>query len=608
MERLAARLWPFCIDFETNIAVCLPRGPSQVAAILAIWRVGGVYVPLDPDLPEERLDWQVTDCCARCVIIDAGTAWRPNSIAAIGPAETDLVALPPLSAAHPDRAAYVIYTSGSTGRPKGVTISHGSLVSYLEAVLTHLPASITSAAYTSTPAADLGHTVLFGTLWSGWTLHTLTSEQLADPDAVSIYMRTHAIDVLKIVPSHLDALLQAATPEDVLPGRCLILGGEAASATLLTSIQKLKPDCLVLNHYGPTEATVGVTVWPVIGTVADRLPLGRPLANSVVRVLDVDGNAVPPGVAGELCIAGAGLARGYLGRPGLTAERFVPDPHGMPSTRLYRTGDRARELPGGAFEFLGRLDDQVKIRGYRVEPEEVATVLRALPSVHAAAVIARPDASGEPRLMAFVVGDALDGEHLRTVLGTKLASYMVPVSITVMRSLPLTANGKIDRSALRDPEVVEATVTAPRTVEERQLLDIWRDVLKLERIGVTDNFFDLGGDSIRALHVVARARRAGLVLTPAAMLEGGTIERVVRLAASPDVADTVPAMTQTELSASDCEALVLTGLDPASILEVWPRDGISGRPAVSYGSRSGRRLSQSTAFGSARPARSGDAA
>ncbi|PTT81017.1 non-ribosomal peptide synthetase, partial [Pseudomonas sp. HMWF005] len=287
--------------------------------------------------------------------------------------------------------AYVIHTSGSTGQPKGVLVSHGALGSYVRGVLERLaPTPDSSMALVSTIAADLGFTVLFGALCSGRLLHVLPEELGFDPDRFAEYMATHRVGMLKIVPGHLAALLQAARAADVLPQHALIVGGEACSPALVERVRQLKPGCRVINHYGPSETTVGVLTHEVGELAADArcVPVGTALTGAQVYVLDDVLNSVADQVAGELYIGGDSVAQGYLNQPGLTAERFLPDPFGAPGSRVYRSGDRVRRNRQQAMEFIGRADDQVKVRGYRVEPAEVARVLLGLDGVSEAAVLA----------------------------------------------------------------------------------------------------------------------------------------------------------------------------------------------------------------------------
>ncbi|KQB61364.1 MULTISPECIES: non-ribosomal peptide synthetase, partial [Acidovorax] len=404
--------------------------------------------------------------------------------------------------------AYVIYTSGSTGQPKGVVISRGALANYVQAVLERvdLPADASQVAMVSTVAADLGHTSFFGALCSGRTLHLIPAERVFDPDAFAEYMSRHRVDALKIVPSHLQALLNAATPADVLPARRLVVGGEATRWPLLERIEALKPSCRVLNHYGPTETTVGILTQEADEALrtAGTLSVGKPLANSSAHVLDADLNPVPVGVVGELYLGGAGVARGYQARAAQTAERFVANPFSA-AERLYRTGDRVKMLEDGSLEFLGRVDDQVKVRGYRVELREVVQALQGQLGIAEAEVVAREDEDGRTQLYGYVVaqaGERIDIDGLREALARTLPEYMVPPAIMQLDALPLTANGKVDRKALPEPEEREAKrYEAPRGEVERALAEVWEQVLRVDRVGRHDNFFELGGDSILTLQI-----------------------------------------------------------------------------------------------------------
>ena len=559
--QLATRLRELGVSAETPVAVCLRRSPALVASLLAIWRAGGIYVPLDPAQPGERSAWQLKDSGARCMVTGETAAWHSAGIVRVDPADVAATSSD-VPAALADQAAYIIYTSGSTGRPKGVVVSHGAVTSYLQSLLDRVPAGIASAAYVSTPSADLGHTVLLGALWSGWTLHLMGDELVFDPDGFAAYMREHNVDALKIVPSHLGALLQAATPQDVLPGRCLFVGGEATSAELAARIASLKPRCRVINHYGPTETTVGVITRAGTDTPGAALPLGRPLAHARIHLLDVDGNPAPFGVPGEICVGGASVARGYLNRPGLTADRFLPDTSSAPGSRLYRTGDCGRQLASGEFEFLGRLDDQVKIRGHRVEPGEVAARLRALAGVRDAAVVARADQSGRLRLLGYVTGTSLDVATMRDALATDLPDHMMP-AIVILDALPLTSNGKLDRASLPEPDDMAAGGhVAPRDRKEAILARAWQSTLKRERVSVTDNFFALGGDSILTLQVIAKARRGGLKLTPKQAFEHPTIEAAARVAILIEPPPTDPSRPTKTAPVRDFD---LAGMTPAEL-------------------------------------------
>ncbi|MFG6449812.1 amino acid adenylation domain-containing protein [Roseateles sp. BYS180W] len=541
-QALAAELRARGIGAEVRVGVYAPRSIELVLGLLAVLKAGGVYVPLDPALPAERLEFQARDSGLALLLTIAGgaaPAWAAETpvltLDTSAPATATLPRAP--AAVDPRQAAYLIYTSGSTGRPKGVAIERGNLANYVDGVLGRmaLPSSAGAMAMVSTVAADLGHTVLFGALAAGRPLHLVPAELAFDPDGFAAYMREHGVEVLKIVPSHLQALLNAGMPADVLPQDLLILGGEATSWTLLARLAELRPSMRVLNHYGPTETTVGVLTQgaATASRRAATLPLGRPLPAADAYVLDADLAPVPRGRAGELYLGGAGLARGYGGRPGQTAERFVASPFDA-GARLYRSGDRVRMLDDGSLEFLGRVDDQVKIRGYRVELREVAQALQGCTGVRAAEVIARDGADGRLQLLAYAVpvdGAQLDEAALREALSASLPDYMVPAAIVVMQALPLNANGKVDRKALPDPDTASTRGEhdEPREGTERILAEVWADVLGLERVGRADNFFQLGGDSILSLKVVARARKRGVPIAPRQLFDAADLAALAGL-------------------------------------------------------------------------------
>ncbi|KGM30143.1 amino acid adenylation domain-containing protein, partial [Inquilinus limosus] len=374
-DRLARRLIARGLRPEDRVALQMGRTPEWVLGILGVLKAGGTYLPLDPAAPVERRAELVADSGARWLLVDGET---PESFGcevlrlSLEDEADDASATLPETV--PGQAGCLIYTSGSTGKPKGVVVTRGGIADYARGVLQvlDLPEGARMA-MVSTVAADLGNTVLYGALYGGGELHLIDPARVFDPDRFAETMAARRIEVLKIVPSHLQALLQARRPQDVLPAHTLVLGGEATGWPLLDRIRELAPGCRVVNHYGPTEATVGALCQPAADAwrAAGTLPIGRPLPDAAAHVLDDHLNPVPAGAAGQLYLGGPGVARGYLGRPDLTAERFMPDPFGPPGARLYRTGDRVRRLKDGSLEFLGRADDQVKIRGYRVEPGEV---------------------------------------------------------------------------------------------------------------------------------------------------------------------------------------------------------------------------------------------
>ncbi|MEO5731668.1 MAG: amino acid adenylation domain-containing protein, partial [Byssovorax sp.] len=386
-NQLAHHLRGLGVGPESVVGLAVSRSAGMIVGLLGILKAGGAYVPLDPAYPKPRLAEILGEAGAAVVVTEGRFAPSlPEGVRAVRLDDAAVVIAAEStsrleSAVSAQNLAYVLFTSGSTGKPKGVAVEHRQLVNYVRGVRARLdlPADA-SYAHVSTFSADLGNTVLFPPLVSGGCLHVIAEELTTSPDALAEYFTREGVDCLKIVPSHLAALLSAANPARILPRKLLVLGGEASTWELVARIEKLAPDCRILNHYGPTETTVGVLTYAVEKghpAASPIVPLGRPLPNSRVYVLDAQRRPSPIGVPGEIYIGGDGVARGYLGRPDLTVERFVPDPFGPAGSRLYRTGDRARYLPDGSLVFLGRTDFQVKVRGYRVELGEIEAALAA---------------------------------------------------------------------------------------------------------------------------------------------------------------------------------------------------------------------------------------
>ena len=534
VDALARHLVERGVGPEVPVAIHLDRSPEMIVSLLAVLQAGGAYVPLDVTLPGQRVAALLADVRAPVVLTEAGRVEALSATAAEAMMVTDREpggsGEPPASSApssapeqqsRAENLAYVLFTSGSTGVPKGVAIGHRQLASYVDGVSERLALPPGSGyALVSTFGADLGLTVIFPALCSGGCLHVVRRQRTMDPEGMAEYFRQHEIDCLKIVPSHLMGLLTASRPEEVLPRRLLVLGGEASSRELVAQVRALAPDCRILNHYGPTETTVGVSTFavPPAAEVGATLPLGRPLASSRLYVLDPRLRPVAAGIAGELHIGGLSLARGYLGRPAATAELFIPDPFsaeegaGAVGGRLYKTGDLARFQPEGALWFLGRADHQIKIRGFRVELGEIEALLRQQPGV-ADAVVTFEEQSGGGRLFAYVV-PAEDGEASRSALRdaciAALPEHMVPATFTTLESLPLNANGKVDRRALPSPDEVERTASEfipSRSLGEEMMAGLWSEVLGREQVGVHDNFFALGGDSLQAIQLISRIRK-----------------------------------------------------------------------------------------------------
>ncbi|MFT4433832.1 amino acid adenylation domain-containing protein [Caballeronia sp. 15715] len=518
-QRIACWLLDHGLHAGQPVAIVADRSAAFVVAMLGVLKAGGVFVPLDAANPPQRIEQTLRDCGARFVLREKESVFAFDGLqqTTIDNAQQHAHALArQLPAVDSREAAYVIFTSGSSGTPKGVVIPHAALNNYVDAVLDRLALPPRSTfAMVSTVAADLGHTVLFGALASGGTLHLIDRDTTLDADCFARYMAEHSIDVLKIVPGHLNALLQAQNAADVLPAHMLVLGGEATAWPLLEKIRSLRPSCRVINHYGPTETTVGILTQDAAraDSSAATLPVGLPLSNTSTWILDAHMNPVDAGETGELYLGGAGVARGYLGRPGMTAERFVPDPFAA-GERLYRSGDRARRLADGAIEYLGRIDDQVKIRGYRVEPGEIAARLRGLDGVRDAAVIV----SAAGRLAGFATakpGCKLEPASLKKQLAAVLPDYMVPSSVRVLDALPLNRNGKLDRQSLEEMARTATRTGAsvrctPQGATEITLARIWAEVLSPEqnKIHRDDNFFALGGHSLAAMRMLSRVRSA----------------------------------------------------------------------------------------------------
>ena len=478
-NRLAHHLVQLGVGPDVTVALHVERSLELIVGILGILKAGGAYVPIDTSYPSERVAFMVADSGAR-VVLTKEFDWHAESAARAAPA------------VKPHHLAYVIYTSGSTGRPKGVCIEHRNIVNYVLGVIERLRLEPgMSYATVSTIAADLGNTVIFPALVTGGCLHVISQARAESQAMLGEYFSRERIDVLKIVPSHLAALQTGGNPRLVMPAKRLILGGEASRLDWIERLRMLAPGCEIYNHYGPTETTVGVLTYQVgaqaLTTRSGTLPLGKPLPGIEVRLLD-----------GEICIGGAGVGRGYLNRPGLTAEKFAAG--------LYRTGDRGRELPDGNLEFCGRVDHQVKVNGYRVELGEIEGALRSHPDVREAAVLVK-DASN---LVACVAPQTLDQAALREHLGAHLPRYMVPSAFVLLERLPLTANGKIDRQALAALAAENAAparaFVAPRSPTEKALAAIWSELLQVEKVGVDDDVFDLGAHSLMAMKALTRIR------------------------------------------------------------------------------------------------------
>ena len=527
-------------------------------------KAGGAYVPLSIDAPAGRIVQQLGECDARVVVAESASFDRlPSSVTVIA-LDRDPESLGAEPATRPAvdvslaSRAYVLFTSGSTGTPKGVAVTHANLAAYVHGIAATLADELASLrgwsfGLVSTLAADLGHTVLFPSLAAGGTLHTIASDVATSPARFAEYMATHAVDVLKITPSHLQAVMAGADSASVLPRRWIVTGGEALRPELARVLVDAK-HCRVLNHYGPTETTVGACAFEVtdeslravVAEGAQTVPIGRPLPQARVAVIDAHGARVPLGVTGELFIGGTSVTEGYVNQSALTDERFATVPNASEIGRAYRTGDRVRWLASGQLEFLGRGDEQVKVRGYRVELGEIETVLRRHPGVAQAAVLLRSDAT-EPVLVAYAVakasgyavshGDRPTPAKLTEWLAAQLPPYMVPSAVVLLDALPLTPNGKLDRRALSAPDAAAnahaaAERVAPRTATETTIADIWAGALRREvdTFGVHDDFLALGGHSLVAIRILGKLSRAfGVRLPVRVLFEAPTIAQLAEL-------------------------------------------------------------------------------
>jgi natural product biosynthesis luciferase-like monooxygenase protein/amino acid adenylation domain-containing protein/FkbM family methyltransferase len=528
-NRLANHLRRLGAGVETRVGVCLERTPELIVSLLAVLKSGGAYVPLDPALPRERLGYMVQDGGVRFVLTTTALADRLPAgaesvrIDAIRDALDAESAEAPETDVHPENLSHVIFTSGSTGRPKGVMISHASTVALLHWMRETVADEERESVLASTPVSfDVSVAEIFGALCWGGKL-VLVENALELPSVAD-----QGIRYVSTVPGAAAELLRAgAIPASV---RTMNLAGEALPSDLAQGLYALGTVEAVRNLYGPTEDT-SYSTYSLVPRGADRVLIGRPLANSRAYVLDAGLRPAPLGVPGELYLAGAGLARGYALRPGLTAERFLPDPFGPAGSRMYRTLDRVRWTADGELEYFGRTDFQVKVRGFRIELGEIETALRAHPAIHDAVVVVREDVPGDRRLAAYVAtgegGEAPPAAELRAWLRERLPEYMLPSAVVALDALPQTPSGKTDRRALPAPDAsggdAQAYV-APRTPAEEQLATVFAEVLGVERVGVHDDFFALGGHSLLAMRAATRVRGAlGVELPVRALFEAPTV-------------------------------------------------------------------------------------
>ncbi|WP_460129090.1 amino acid adenylation domain-containing protein [Pseudomonas sp. H1_D05] len=578
-NQLAHHLRQCGVGRDSRVAICVERGPQLLVGLLAILKAGGAYVPLDPGYPAERLAYMLEDSAPVAVLVHAPTRaligeWAGVLVDFDHCTWQDLAQsnpqVPGLSAAN---LAYVIYTSGSTGMPKGVMVEHRNLGNLLHWSASLCPLSTGAALLQKTPLSfDASVWELFWPLSCGMRLILAGPDDHRDPAALVQLIREQQVNVVQFVPALLQQFLEVAEVGECSSLTDVFCGGGALTAALVRSVREHLPQVRLHNVYGPTEATVDSTVWTLEANSPvpqGAPPIGKPLCNTRVYILDAHQQPTPLGVVGEMYLGGVQVARGYLNRPELSAERFLDDPFSdQPGARLYRTGDVARYLADGNIEYLGRNDDQVKIRGLRIELGEIQAHLAQVDGVREAAVLAREDVPGDQRLVAYYSGELVETDQLRSQLLKHLPAYMVPAVFVNLPALPLSPNGKLDRQALPAPDqtaLLSREYEAPIGEVETVIAGIWAELLKVERVGRFDHFFELGGHSLLAVNLVARMRRAGLSADIRVLFGQPTLAALAAaVGGEPDAA--VPA----NLIAADCpritpELLPLVALDQATI-------------------------------------------
>ncbi|WP_394824378.1 non-ribosomal peptide synthase/polyketide synthase [Pendulispora albinea] len=596
-NRLAHHLRGLGVGPDDRVALCLDRSVAMVVGLFAVLKAGGAYVPLDPSYPRERLASMVRDAAPNVILTQSGTALALARAIAGGVAVLDLdTPEPAWSALPPDNLerdaigltsealAYVIHTSGSTGVPKGVMNEHRAVVNRLLWMQREYQLCERDAVLQKTPFSfDVSVWEFFWPLLAGAKLVLARPEGHKDGAYLAEILRHEAITTVHFVPSMLHAFLEQPDAAQCRALTRVICSGEALPASLVERFFAQLPAARLYNLYGPTEAAVDVTAWEcTAGATVSDIPIGRPISNARIYILDERRQPVPTGVPGELYIGGIPVARGYLHRPELTAERFVEDPFARePGSRMYRTGDLGRWLEDGTIAYLGRNDDQVKIRGFRIELGEIEARLRAYPGAREAVVLAREDEPGEKRLVAYYTGsEPLDTVGLRAHLASALPDYMVPAAYVHMPALPVTPNGKLDRSALPAPGAGAYTArqyAAPRGEVESILAELWGELLSRERVGRHDNFFELGGHSLKAVALMEKMRRRGLRATVRTLFAAPTLselaaatERAAPQAEAPQ-ADIPPNAIPEDCDAIAPEMLPLVTLSAREIAQIVGR-------------------------------------
>ncbi|NEO30634.1 MAG: amino acid adenylation domain-containing protein [Symploca sp. SIO3C6] len=547
-NQLAHYLKTLGVGTEVLVGICLERSLQMIIAMLAILKAGGAYVPLDSSYPQERLAYMLNDSLLSILLTQEKLiAQLPETNAQVVCLDTDWEKVinkysqtNPVTEISNHNLAYVIYTSGSTGKPKGITVTHQAVnnlvcnTNYVQLTANHRVAQASNAAF------DAATFEIWGALLNGARLVGITKEVLLSPPQLATQLQDQQIDIL-FVTTALFNQLATQVPGIFRTLQTVLFGGEAVEPNSVRIALQNQPPKRLLHLYGPTENTT-FSSWYLVQEVpedATNLPIGKPIANTQIYILDSHLQPVPIGVPGELCIGGDGLARGYLYRPDLTEEKFItnslPETKLISNQKLYKTGDLARYLPDGNIEFIGRIDNQVKIRGFRIELAEIEVILTQHPQVRDAVVIAREDKQGLKSLAAYLVseGQQPSSNELRSFLKEKLPDYMIPASFTLLEALPITPNGKVDRRNLPVPEFQLNDSTgfvSPRTHTEKVLLEIWQDILRLKEVCIHDNFFELGGDSIIGIQIIARANQAGLELSPKQLFAHQTIAELAAVA------------------------------------------------------------------------------
>lgn len=586
-NQLAHQLRLLGVGPDVLVGVCLERSIEMVVGFLGILKAGGAYVPLDPHYPRERLAFMLEDTNALVVLThtryrNALFEHHPRVLCVDSGVELSKEAQYsiPACGVRPEHLAYVMYTSGSTGTPKGVCVTHRNVVrlvrnsNYIEVRPSDRIAQASNSSF------DAATFEIWGALLNGAAIVGITKEIALSPDAFAAALVSDSVNILFTTTALFNMVVrQAPTMFQAL--RYVLFGGEAVDPAPVRTALDRGPANL-LHVYGPTETTTFATFYVVHSVLegATTIPIGKPIANTTAYILDARGKVVPIGVPGELYIGGDGVARGYLNRLELTAERFIQDPFSsQPNARLYKTGDLCRWTSDGNIEFLGRLDHQVKIRGFRVELGEIETALLSHVAVRSCVVIAREDRPGEKRLVAYVVPNETEGSMsaLRAHLGAKLPDYMIPSVFVFLDAMPLTPNGKVDRKALPAPEFDRAALSmrfvAARTRIERILTSIWSDVLGLDTIGIHDNFFELGGNSLLGIRLISRAAKAGLVLTVRQLFESPTIDGLVKALAT-NKTSSVRCLVPLRPSGSEIPLILTPGLAGTSMVFLALRDAV----------------------------------